>query len=194
MFWFFCLSPSRGNSLTYEKFMEAMEDHAAIHENSMIRYIAVRDRNPSGDGPTLFRGTGTVDSHGYLRFPKIGKVMAARISISDLKSKVTLECDKWWRTNEISVGISLPPNAARIGKAHVELREAVMFPGKVDWHPGLTLLEAVREGGGITYNAVPQATEVLRGNRVQKLRLNDRTSWSYPLQEGDTIIVNPGLW
>lgn len=136
-------------------------------------------------GPLLVRPDGKIS------MPLLGDVQAAGLKPMQLASQISDKLKKFIKDPEVSVVVTTVHND------YVYLLGEVGKKGPVVMTPGMTLLQAISSGGGLTDFANKGKIYILRTvdgkqNRIPvnyKKALKGDASYDVPLQPGDTIVV-----
>jgi len=140
--------------------------------------------------PTL-SGSLLVRPDGMISMPLLGDVKAAGKTPLQLADEVAVKLKKYIQDQNVTVVLS--QNNSKI----VYLMGEVAKPGPVIMTPGMTLLQAIATGGGLTQFANAKRIYILRNTNgkqekipVQyKQALRGDGSFNLTLNPGDTIVV-----
>jgi polysaccharide export outer membrane protein len=140
--------------------------------------------------PTL-SGTMLVRPDGMISMPLLGDVQSAGLTPLQLSDQIAAKLKKFIQDPNVSVLIS------QIHSKVVYLLGEVMKKGPVDMTPGMTLLQAVGSGGGLTDFANKKKIYILRDEAGKHERipvhyreaLKGNSSLDLVLKPGDTIVV-----
>ena len=145
-------------------------------------------REPTLSGSILVRPDGMVS------LALIGDVKAASLTPLQLADQITIKLKKYINDPKVSVVVT------QIHSKLVFLLGEVGKKGPVDLTPGMTLLEAISAGGGLTDFANTKKMYVLRndksaGSSQNKIAVNYKealkgnSAFNIVLMPGDTIVV-----
>jgi len=140
--------------------------------------------------PTL-SGSLLVRPDGMISMPLLGDVEASGKTPLQLAEEVTTKLKKYIQDPKVSVVLS------QINSKKVFLIGEIAKTGPVDLTPGMTLLEAIAAGGGLTQFANSRKMYILRnesGNHLKiplqyKQALDGYDAFNLTLKPGDTIVV-----
>ena len=167
---------------------------AAATENSSPSYvIGASDvltitvwREPTLSGSILVRPDGMIS------LALIGDVQASGLTPLQLTDQIAIKLKKYIQDPKVSVVV------AQIHSKLVFLLGEVGKKGPVEMTPGMTLLEAISAGGGLTDFANTKKMYVLRNEKVgsqtkiavnYKEALKGNATSNIALKPGDTIVV-----
>ena len=112
---------------------------------------------------------------GKISAPLVGDVMVAGKSASMLSADLTQKFSSFIRNPQVTVIVVNPVSATYLRR--VRLTGAVEQPLSISYHQGITVLDLVLEGGGISEYANPNGTKLYRtvGDKVEiySIRLSD---------------------
>lgn len=140
--------------------------------------------------PTL-SGERLVRPDGKISMPLLGDIQTAGLKPMDLAAQITEALKKYVKSPEVSVVVS------QIHHNYVYLLGEVGKRGPVEMTPGMTLLEAISSGDGVTDYAKKTKIYILRkvDGKQQKIpvnykkALNGVAAFNITLMPGDTIVV-----
>lgn len=140
--------------------------------------------------PTL-SGSVLVRPDGMISIALLGDIHAAGLTPLELSNQISTKLKKYIQDPNVSVVI------AQIHSKVVYLLGEVMKRGPVDMTPGMTLLEAIASGGGLTDFANTRKMYILRNVSGKQIRipvhykeaLKGDGTLNLALQSGDTIVV-----
>jgi len=136
-------------------------------------------------GPLLVRPDGMIS------MPLLGDVQAAGLTPLQLGDRIQTKLKKFIQDPEVSVVLT------QINSKKIYLLGEVGKKGPVQMTPGMTLLEAISSGGGLTDFANSKKIYILRndGEKQQRIpvhykkALKGDPTFNVLLQPGDTIVV-----
>lgn len=140
--------------------------------------------------PTL-SGERLVRPDGKISMPLLGDIQTAGLKPMDLAAQIREALKKYMKSPEVSVVVS------QIHHNYVYLLGEVGKRGPVEMTPGMTLLEAISSGGGVTDYAKKAKIYILRNvdGKQQKIAVNYKkalngvAAFNLTLMPGDTIVV-----
>lgn len=140
--------------------------------------------------PTL-SGSILIRPDGMISLPLLGDVSASGLTPLQLADQLTARFRKYIQDPNISVVLT------QINSKKIYLLGEVTKKGPVDMTPGMTLLEAIASGGGLTEYANSRKIYILRatGGKQEKIpvqykrALKGDSACNLALQSGDTIVV-----
>jgi len=140
--------------------------------------------------PTL-SGTILVRPDGMITVALIGDVQASGMTPLQLANQIATELKKYYTDPNVSVVIS------QIHSKLVYLLGEVEKKGPVDMTPGMTLLNAIADAGGLTDYANTKKMYILRGETGKQQKIPVRykdalkgiSECNVILEPGDTIVV-----
>jgi len=140
--------------------------------------------------PTL-SGSVLVRLDGKISLPLIGDVTAAGMTPLQLADQITIKLKKYIQEPNVSVVLT------QSNSKKVYLLGEVSKKGPIDWAPGMTLLQAIANAGGLTDFANKGKIYILRvedGNQQKipvryKEALKGDSEANVVLKSGDTIVV-----
>lgn len=131
-------------------------------------------------GQEELTGQYKVDAKGFISFPLIGKVPASGRTTTQMEETIT---------NGLNTGYIVDPRVSIevMNYRPVYVLGEVREPGKFEYAPGMTILQAIASAGGYTYRADEEKVEVTRrtGSAQETLTVNQ----SEMVKPGDTIVV-----
>lgn len=136
-------------------------------------------------------GTLLVRPDGMVSMPLLGDIQAAGLTPMQLGDQIQAKLKKFVQQPEVSVVLT------QINSKVIYLLGEVGKKGPVEMTPGMTLLEAISRGGGLTDFANSKKMYILRdtaGNH-QKIKVNYKKAlkgdpaFNVVLEPGDTIVV-----
>jgi polysaccharide biosynthesis/export protein len=141
--------------------------------------------------PELTR-TVPVRPDGKISLPLLNDVQAAGLTPSQLMSQITVNLSKYMNSPQVTVIVT------QVSSMRIYLLGEVSRPGAYVMIPGMTVLQALSNGGGLTQFASRAKIYVLRqeNGKQEKHFFNykdvlsgKRTDQNIVLQSGDTIVV-----
>lgn len=108
-------------------------------------------QNPDLDQEVIVRPDGKIS------FPLIGDIQASGLTIPELDGEITRRLTEYVRFPEVSISIK------KIGGSRVIVLGQVSSPGIYAVAGKRTIMEAVAMAGGLTRDAVPSSTILIRG-------------------------------
>ncbi len=139
-----------------------------------------------------FTRTVPVRPDGKISLPLLNDVQAAGLTPSQLAAEVTKSLNKFVTSPQVTVIVT------QINSQRIYLLGEVVRPGAFTMLPGMTILQALSNAGGLSQFATPKKIYVLRdeNGKQQKLFFNykdvisgKRTEQNVKLKPGDTIVV-----
>ena len=121
-----------------------------------------------------------VEPDGVISLPLIGTVGAAGYSAREVEDAIVAKLHPDYMVNpRVSVEV--------IGFRNMYVLGEVQEPGKYEYVPNMTVLQAVAMAGGFTYRADESGAEITRHVKgaLQTFTVNDKTM----LKPGDTILI-----
>lgn len=119
--------------------------------------------------------TVSVRPDGKISAPLVGDVMVAGKSARMLSADLTQKFSSFIRNPQVTVIVVNPVSATYLRR--VRLTGAVEQPLSINYHQGITVLDLVLEGGGVSEYANANGTKLYRtvGDKVEiySVRLND---------------------
>lgn len=142
-------------------------------------------KEPTMSGPILVRPDGMIS------MALLGDVQASGLTPAQLGDQITNRLKKFIQDPNVSVVLT------QINSKKIYLLGEVLKKGPVELTPGMTLLEAISSGGGLTDYANTKKMYILRndGGKNQKIpvqykqALKGDSSLNLVLKPGDTIVV-----
>lgn len=136
-------------------------------------------------------GTLLVRPDGMISMPLLGDVQAAGLTPLQLGDRIQAKLRKFIQDPEVSVVLT------QINSKVIYLLGEVGKKGPVQMTPGMTLLEAISSGGGLTDFANSKKMYILRdqGGKHERIPVNYKkalkgdSAFNLVLQPGDTIVV-----
>lgn len=133
-----------------------------------------------------------IDSKGYIHFPIVGPIMAAGLSVEDLRFKL----------RELILGKELLINPfvdVKHINAHFTVLGEVNNPGKHEFLKNdLNFIEAIGIAGDLTINGLRNNITLIRNNdginnsyQIDMTKIDFLSSEYFQIFSGDIIIVNP---
>jgi polysaccharide export outer membrane protein len=140
---------------------------------------------------TTLSGSLLVRPDGMVSMPLLGDIQAAGLTPLQLADQITEKLKKFIQDPNVTVILT------QINSQKVYLLGEVAKTGPVDLTPGMTLLEAISSGGGVTEYANTKKMYILRndGGKHQKIpvqykaALKGNSALNLTLKPGDTIVV-----
>jgi polysaccharide export outer membrane protein len=126
-----------------------------------------------------------------ISMPLLGDVQAAGLTPLMLASEIEKQLEKYYLHPNVSVVVD------QIHSKIVYLLGKVAKPGPIEMKPGMTLLEAISSGGGLSEFANKKKIYILRDDEAGRQKIparykealdGDRTL-DVVLKPGDTIVV-----
>ena len=141
-------------------------------------------------GPT-FSGPVLVRPDGMISIPLLGDIPAAGSTTLQLKEVIAAKLRKYLQDPQVSVILT------NVNSKKIYLLGEINKKGPVDMTPGMTLLEAVSSGGGLTEYAKTKKIYILRDENGKhekipvdyKDALKGNSALNVALRPGDTIVV-----
>jgi polysaccharide export outer membrane protein len=138
-----------------------------------------------------FSGTVLVRPDGMISIPLLGDIQAAGSTPIQLKEVIAAKLRKYIQDPQVSVVLT------QVNSKKIYLLGEVGKKGPVDMTPGMTLLEAISSGGGLTDYAKSRKIYILRdeNGKQQKIpvdyknALKGNSALNVVLRPGDTIVV-----
>jgi polysaccharide biosynthesis/export protein len=142
-------------------------------------------KDPTFSGPVLVRPDGMIS------IPLLGDIQAAGSTPIQLKEVIAAKLKKYMQDPVVSVILT------QVNSKKIYLLGEINKKGPVDMTPGMTLLEAVSSGGGLTDYAKTRKIYILRevDGKQQKIpvdyknALKGNNALNVVLRPGDTIVV-----
>lgn len=142
-------------------------------------------KDPTFSGPVLVRPDGMIS------IPLLGDIQAAGATPIQLKEVIAAKLKKYMQDPVVSVILT------QVNSKKIYLLGEINKKGPVDMTPGMTLLEAVSSGGGLTDYAKTRKIYILRevDGKQQKIpvdyknALKGNNALNVVLRPGDTIVV-----
>jgi polysaccharide export outer membrane protein len=142
-------------------------------------------KDPTFSGPVLVRPDGMIS------IPLLGDIQAAGSTPIQLKEVIAAKLRKYMQDPVVSVILT------QVNSKKIYLLGEINKKGPVDMTPGMTLLEAVSSGGGLTDYAKTKKIYILReeGGKQEKIpvdyknALKGNNALNVVLRPGDTIVV-----
>jgi polysaccharide biosynthesis/export protein len=136
-------------------------------------------------------GSLLVRPDGMISLALLGDVPAAGMTPSQLADQIANKLRKYIHDPNVSVVLT------QINSKKIYLLGEFAKKGPIDMTPGMTLLEAIASGGGVTDYANVKKMYILRGEggKQQKIpveykkALKGNSELNLPLKSGDTIVV-----
>lgn len=136
-------------------------------------------------------GERLVRPDGKISMPLLGDIQGAGSKPMDLAAQIGEKLKKFMKDPQVSVVVS------QIHHQFVYLLGEVGKRGPVEMPPGMTFLEAISSGGGLTDYAKKSKIYILRtvNGKQEKIRvdykkaLNGQSGFNIVLTPGDTIVV-----
>jgi polysaccharide export outer membrane protein len=141
--------------------------------------------------PELTR-TVPVRPDGKISLPLLNDVQASGLTPSQLTSQITVGLGKFMNSPQVTVIVTA------VSSQRIYILGEVMRPGAYVMIPGMTVLQAISNGGGLTQFANRKKIYVLRNENGKQekhfFNYNDviklgRTDEDIQLKSGDTIVV-----
>src|ERR1700722_789410 len=141
--------------------------------------------------PELTR-TVPVRPDGKISLPLLNDVQAAGLTPSQLMSKTTTGLSKYMNSPQVTVIVTA------VSSQRIYILGEVSRPGAYVMIPGMTVLQALSNGGGLTQFANRSKIYVLRQENGKQVHLlfnykdvlsGKRNDENIPLKSGDTIVV-----
>ena len=128
---------------------------------------------------------------GMISMPLLGDIQAAGKTPLQLAADVTTKLKKFIQDPNVTITLS------QMNSKKVYLMGEVGRPGPIEMTPGMTLLQAIATGGGLSQFANAKKIYILRvdGGKQQKIpvqykqALKGDSEFNLPLIPGDTIVV-----
>jgi polysaccharide export outer membrane protein len=138
-----------------------------------------------------FSGSVLVRPDGMISIPLLGDIQAAGSTPIQLKEVIAAKLRKYIQDPQVSVVLT------QVNSKKIYLLGEVGKKGPVDMTPGMTLLEAISSGGGLTDYAKSRKIYILRdeNGKQQKIpvdyknALKGNSALNVVLRPGDTIVV-----
>jgi polysaccharide export outer membrane protein len=138
-----------------------------------------------------FSGSVLVRPDGMISIPLLGDIPAAGSTPIQLKEAIAVKLRKYIQDPQVSVILT------QVNSKKIYLLGEINKKGPVDMTPGMTLLEAISSGGGLTDYAKTKKMYILRdenGNHQRipvnyKDALKGNSALNVALHPGDTIVV-----
>jgi len=138
-----------------------------------------------------FSGSVLVRPDGMISIPLLGDIPAAGSTPIELKAAIAAKLKKYIQDPQVSVILT------QVNSKKIYLLGEVGKKGPVDMTPGMTLLEAISSGGGLTDYAKSKKIYILRDEdgKHQKIpvdyknALKGNSALNVALHPGDTIVV-----
>lgn len=142
-------------------------------------------KDPTFSGPVLVRPDGMIS------IPLLGDIPAAGSTPIQLREVIAAKLRKYIQDPQVSVVLT------QVNSKKIYLLGEINKKGPVEMTPGMTLLEAVSSGGGLTDYAKTKKIYILRDDNGKHLRipvnykdaLKGNSALNLALQPGDTIVV-----
>jgi polysaccharide export outer membrane protein len=142
-------------------------------------------KDPTFSGPVLVRPDGMIS------IPLLGDIPAAGSTTLQLKEVIAAKLRKYLQDPQVSVILT------NVNRKKIYLLGEINKKGPVDMTPGMTLLEAVSSGGGLTEYAKTKKIYILRDENGKhekipvdyKDALKGNSALNVALRPGDTIVV-----
>jgi polysaccharide export outer membrane protein len=142
-------------------------------------------KDPTFSGPVLVRPDGMIS------IPLLGDIPAAGSTTLQLKEVIAAKLRKYLQDPQVSVILT------NVNSKKIYLLGEINKKGPVDMTPGMTLLEAVSSGGGLTEYAKTKKIYILRDENGKhekipvdyKDALKGNSALNVALRPGDTIVV-----
>ncbi|PZQ45621.1 MAG: polysaccharide biosynthesis protein [Micavibrio aeruginosavorus] len=131
-------------------------------------------------GQEELTGEYTVESNGDISFPLLGDVPVAGFTPTEIEAKIADDLDPDYIVSpRVSIEVLNYRSLYVLGE--------VQQPGKYEYAPNLTVLQAIATAGGYTYRANEDTVEVTRHVKgaLKTFTVNQTTM----LKPGDTIVV-----
>ncbi len=138
---------------------------------------------------------------GRVSMPLIGAVAAAGHTPSRVAREIQAKLSYYVRDPQVTVIVKKVSDDSY--KDRVRITGAVEHQISVNYEPGMTVLDAVLDAGGINSFAAPNDTEIHRrvGNREKVLHVrlgsilhDGRLGTDYPLKPGDVVTIPQRLF
>ncbi|GAK96449.1 polysaccharide export outer membrane protein [Nonlabens tegetincola] len=144
-------------------------------------------------GSLYFNGY-TVDIHGDIRVPELGKIKAIGMTVEELQDYITKELTEKYFKPEAKIFVTVKLDGLRY-----TMVGEVTSPGqKRIFREQISIVEAIADGGGVPITGdltdvkiVRQYPEGVRTHTVDLTRLDVVNSPYYFLRPNDMIVVNP---
>lgn len=177
-------SGPNSNSGTAAESKSGALDHSYVIGKSDVLTVTVW-KQPNLSGSLLVRPDGKIS------MPLLGDVQAAGLTPMHLAARIGQDLKQFMKDPDVSVVVS------HIHKNFVYLLGEVGKKGPVVMTPGMTLLEALSCGGGLTVFAHKSKIYILRqvNHKQKKIRVNYKKAlkgdagYNVALMPGDTIVV-----
>jgi len=161
----------------------AMSDNYVIGTSDVLVVTVFKEPNLSGS--LLVR------PDGMITMPLLGDIKASGKTPLQLADEITVKLKKYVQDPNVSVVLS------QINSKKVYLMGEIGKTGPIDMTPGMTLLQAIATGGGLTQYANSKKIYILRtvdGKQLKipvqyKQALKGDGSLNLSLNPGDTIVV-----
>lgn len=131
-------------------------------------------------GQENLSGEFTIEPNGMVSFPLIKEVPAAGMTARELEKTLTSELSPDYVVDaRVTVEV--------INYRDMYILGEVQLPGKYDYVPNMTVLQAVAIAGGYTYRADESGAEITRHVKgaLKTFTVNEKTM----LKPGDTIVI-----
>ena len=151
--------------------------------------IVIRVTGVPAEESARISGPCTVSDAGTVRMALVGEVSIAGMSANAAAAKL----EAIYKSNEIYTNptfqISTTMTDSGVLQEMVTISGFVRAPGAKPMSPGLTLFQAVANGGGATEFGDMKRVMLMRGKISRVYNLNNMQDRNIPLQAGDTIDV-----
>ncbi len=190
------LAPMQGRPMAAHA-QSAVDNHRAPHYrlavSDVVKISVWHNKRLSETVP--------VRPDGRVSMPLIGAVDAAGYTPSRVAKEIQSKLSYYVRDPEVTVIVTKISDDSYSDR--VRITGAVQHPVSVNYEPGMTVLDAVLDAGGINSFAAPNDTEIHRrvGNREKVLHVqlgsilhDGRLGTDYRLKPGDVVTVPQRLF
>lgn len=151
------------------------------------------NNNPQQGSALYFNGY-TIDIHGDIRVPELGKIKAIGMTVEELQDYITKELTEKYFKPEAKIFVTVKLDGLRY-----TMVGEVTSPGqKRILREQISIVEAIADGGGVPITGdltdvkiVRQYPEGVRTHTLDLTRLDVVNSPYYFLRPNDMIVVNP---
>jgi protein involved in polysaccharide export with SLBB domain len=154
--------------------------------------IGIKIAGVPGNEAASVSGTYTIDQHGDINLPYIGKVRVAGMQYGEAQSAI----ENSYRSRDIFTNPTITV-LTQVQARWVNIGGEVKAPQRVNYTADLTILSAINAAGGFTPFADQRKVRLLRGSQVTVInvkKIRGNPTLDIPVYPGDKIEVPQSLF
>ena len=172
---------------------EALKDNRTLSPGKEIVFVLEEKSDPEHDEkatPHVDRKPviNTIGKDAILAVPGMEPVNTLGKTLGEIRDELQARLDRDGKRFYIYVNLFV--DKPDISTDLVEIGGYVGFPCRLPWREGITVIEAIRECGGLSEGAYVKHTELKRGGKVQILDLNHEEARNLLLDKSDMLIIS----